>query len=162
MQNQQPSALRSVLWWLVYAVCGVWGMSLLPGVDFLLPGVLCSMQEGNRQQTLWLVVLFSLVHEGAGLLAFGPAVLWYAMAALLFQVGRSIFEAENVVFVLLFSMGLGVWHVALGIMMRHLQDLVILLPRLLVSGALNAVCIPVVWVVVHFLRQRELRHVNPS
>ncbi|GFM37062.1 hypothetical protein [Desulfovibrio psychrotolerans] len=162
MQNGQPSALRSFLWWTAYTVCGVWAMHLLPGVDLLLPGVLCSMQENNRTQTVWLMVLFTFIHEGTGLLAFGPAVLWYVMAFVLFRGGRFLFEAENIVFVFLLSAAMGAWHMGIGFMMHHLQDVLIPPSRLLSSGVLHAVVIPPVWFFVHMLRERELRHVNAS
>ncbi|GFM31985.1 hypothetical protein [Desulfovibrio subterraneus] len=162
MQGSQPSLFRSLIWWTVYSVCGVWAMYLVPGVDFLLPGLLCSMQEGNKAQTIWLMLLFTLIQEGAGLLAFGPGLLWYAMACLLFYLGRSLFEAENIVFILILSAAMGAGHVVIGITMRHLQDVAILLPRLVSDGCLNAVIIPLVWFVVFRLRERELRNVNAA
>lgn len=162
MQGTQPSLFRAIAWWTVYAVCGVWAMYLLPGVDFLLPGLLCSMQEGNRPQTVWLVLLFTLIQEGAGLLAFGPGLLWYAFACVLFYLGRSLFEAENIVFILILSAALGAGHVGIGIMMKHLQDVDILLPRLISDAFLNALIIPLVWFVIFRLRERELRHVNAA
>lgn len=162
MQNTQPSAIRSVIWWLGYTVCGVWAMYLLPGVDFFIPGLLCSMQEGNRQQSALLVVFFVLIQEGVSLFSFGPAVMWYAVICLLFYLGRCLFEADNVVYVFLLSVAFGAWQVVVGITMQHLQDVAILLPRLIVSGCLNALIIPPVWFVVYRLRERELCHVNPS
>lgn len=146
----------------MYGVCAVWGMHFVPGVDFLLPGILCSMQEQNRPQTVWLMVCAVLIHEGTGLLAFGPAVLWYAMACLLFYVGRNFFEAENIVFVLLLSACLGCWNVVIGYTMQPLQDVVILLPRLLYNGALNVLLVPPVWLVVYWLREKERRNVHAS
>ncbi len=162
MQNGQIPTLRSLVWWGAYAVCAVWAMHLLPGVDFFLPGIICSLQENNRPQTLWVITLSVLMQEGAGLLAFGPVLMWYAMACVLFSLGRWLFEAENVVFIFLLSLALGAWQVVIGVVMHHLQDVIIPPSRLVTSAALNALVVPLVWFVVHFLREKELRHVHAS
>lgn len=41
----RPSKLTAVLWWGTYTIIGVWAQRVFPGVDFLAPGIVLSMQE---------------------------------------------------------------------------------------------------------------------
>lgn len=106
------------------------GQALLPGVDLLAAGLLIvSLQEDRRSVSAWLFVVFVLLQEGQGSLPFGQSLLWYVLVALLFLLGRWMFEARNVA-VLLVGLLLGLAHFCLVYVMAALQDLAVYLPPL--------------------------------
>ncbi|CAM2056725.1 conserved membrane hypothetical protein [Desulfovibrionales bacterium] len=114
--------LRNALWWFIFTDIACWLQTLFPGVDFLVVGLVVSLQEGRWQQTIWLSVLWILIQEGSGSLAFGSGLLWYAIVAMLFSAGAWFFETKNFLFTLLFGAYLGVWHYLLVQIIAALQD----------------------------------------
>lgn len=138
----------SFLFWTVFAVIGVLAQTLLPGVDLLAAGLIVSLQEDRRSVSAWLFVAFVLMQEGMGSLPFGQSLLWYVLTSLLFLLGRWMFEARNVFFVLMVGLGLGLAHCGLVYVMASLQDLAVYLPRLWRESVIQAGVIPVEWLLV--------------
>ncbi len=155
-------ALRNIGWWLVYAMAAVWAQSFVPGVDFLLPGLILTLQEQRPVQTLWVVVCFALIQEGCSTLSFGSVVGQYLVTILLFQGGRWLFEARNLPFVLLLSGLFGLVHYGMTVTMLMLQDMPVRQTPLLYESLWQALLIPVCWLPLRPLRSRFVPHEDAS
>ena len=143
---------KNMLFWLGFTVACIWLQHFIQGVDFLVVGLILLLQEGRWPKTLWLALLWILIQDGGGNLAFGPALLWYAGVAALFHAGRWLFEAENVLFILLLGLSLGVWHLGLVWLMASLQDVVVSGPALLRESLVQALVVLPVWLAAHKLQ----------
>lgn len=143
--------MRQLMWWVVFCVTGIWLQSLFPGIDFLLVGLIVSLQEEKWLTAAWLCPFFIIIQEGAGSLAFGSSVLWYAGAVVAFFLGRALFDLHNYLFYGLFSLFLGVWFGLVLFVMTKLQDVHLGLESILVRGGVTTLVFPVLLVIVHRL-----------
>ena len=134
-----------VVFWVAFTLLGLWLQSLMPGVDFLAPGLILSLQEDKPKATAVLAVVWLLLQEGTGSLAFGTVVLWYGVLTGLFFFGHWLFEARNFVFVLLLGGCLGVLHFGLMHVMAQLQDWQVPPGRVLMESLVQAVVFPIQW-----------------
>lgn len=146
--------LKNILWWIVFIATGVWVQHHIPGVDILAVGLLVSMQERRTAQTIWLALIFVLLQEGAGSLAFGTALIWYGGLAAAYSGGKWLFESQNMLFILLLGVVLGGLHVGLTLLFASLQDLEVDSMRLLMEGVLQAVITVPAWLTTRTLRRR--------
>jgi cobalamin biosynthesis protein CobD/CbiB len=145
--------LKNIAWWFLFTLAGVWLQHYVPGVDLLAAGLLLSLQERRPVQTFWLFTAFVFLQEGSGSLAFGGALLWYAALLVLFTLGKWLFEAENLLFILLIGLAMGVLHVVLLLELASLQDYAAPVGRLIAEGALQAVLLPAAWLVTRRCRR---------
>lgn len=134
-----------IAFWSLFTLGGVWLQSFMPGVDFLAPGLILSLQEEKVRATLGMAVLWMLVQEGTGSLAFGTVILWYGVLAALFFFGHWLFEAKNFVFMVILGACLGVLHFGLMHVMTYLQEWRMQPGRVLLESVIQAVVFPVEW-----------------
>lgn len=153
----QPSSLIAILWWAAYTVVGVWIQKFVPGVDFLAPGIVLSMQEEAGHRTVWLAIVWILLQEGMGSLPFGYGVAWYMLLATFYFVGRWLFEARSVLFMCLLGVGLGVLHPLLTYGLASLANLTVSINMLIVEGVIQALIFPIVWMAADRLFPKRLR-----
>lgn len=137
--------------WVIFTLTGLWLQSFLPGVDFLAPGLILSLQEERPRTTVILGVIWLLLQEGTGSLAFGTVVLWYGVLAGLFFFGHWLFEAKNFLFMVILGACLGLLHFGLMQVMAQLQDWRVAPGRALMEGILQAVIFPVQWGLVYII-----------
>ncbi|MEF2229452.1 MAG: hypothetical protein V3571_00840 [Pseudodesulfovibrio sp.] len=149
--------VSAVLWWTAYTVFGVWVQRFIPGVDFLAPGVVLSMQEEGGGYTVWLAAIWILLLEGVGNLPFGYGVAWYGLLAVFYVMGRWLFEARSILFMCLLGAGLGVLHPLLVYFLSSLGNLTVPMRPAMIEGALQAVTFPVVWLAADKYFPRGLR-----
>jgi len=147
----------ALFWWAAYTVVAVWAQKVIPGVDFLAPGLVLSMQEEAGYRTVWLAVLWILLQEGMGNLPFGYGIAWYGLLVIFYIVGRWLFEARSFLFMCLLGIGLGVLHPLLTYGLSALANLAAPQPAVLVEGALQALLFPLVWAVADWLFPTKLR-----
>ena len=147
-------SLRSAAWWPFFIVTALWAQRLVPGVDFLVLGLILSLQEDRPSQTLWLALVFLLIQEGTGSLAFGAGLLWYGAVVALFSLGRWLFEVENMFFIVILGAMLGLWRFGLAQMLATLQEYDLNYIRLAQENILQAVIIPPGWFLARTLRER--------
>lgn len=143
-----------ILWWAIYIVGALIVQQNLPGVDALVPGFLLSLQERKNWQSFWLFCAFVLIQEGAGSLTFGSAVLWYGGQICLFRLSQRFFMAENVIFVLILSAGLGAYHFFLTWLMCAVANLPLEYSLLIRESVIQAAVIPAIWELAYFTRPR--------
>ena len=144
--------MKNVLWWLGFLIAAIFAQNMLQGADFLVVGLVISLQEEKWPQSLWLGLIFTMIQEGSGSLAFGSSILWYGAVIGLFLIGRWLFEARSIVFVMVLGVGLGAWHYGLVKCMVFLQDLDISSRRLFLESLVQAVVFPPAWVLANILR----------
>ena len=149
--------VAAALWWGTYTVLGVWAQRVLPGVDFLAPGIVLSMQEHGGVRTFWLALVWVLLLEGMGNLPFGYGVAWYGLLAVFYVVGRWLFEARSFLFMCLLGLGLGVLHPVLLYFFSALSDLSVPLVSTLVEGVVQALIFPLVWLLADKFFPKGLR-----
>ncbi|THB62693.1 MAG: hypothetical protein D6E12_18795 [Desulfovibrio sp.] len=151
--------VRNAVWWVVFSAFGVMAQAALPGVDFLVPGLVVSLQEERWNQSLWLALAFTLIQEGSGNLQFGSGLVWYGAVMCLFFVGRWLLEAKSITFIIVLGAGLGLWHYLLVKWTAFLQELVISDPLLIRESCIMAVMFPLLWMFVSWLRKGRDRDV---
>ena len=142
------------LWWATYIAGALIIQQTITGVDALVPGFLLSLQERKPWQSFWLFVLFLLIQEGAGSLIFGGAVLWYGGQVALFRLSQRFFVADNLLFVFMLSVSLGVYHGALEWFMCAVQQIPMDYAVLVSESLIQALIIPVIWGLAYFTRPK--------
>jgi hypothetical protein len=151
------SNLIALLWWSAFTVAGVWAQRTLPGVDFLAPGIVLSMQKQAGRRTLWLALIWLLLLEGMGNLPFGYGLAWYSLLAAFYAMGRGLFEARSIAFMCLLGLAMGVLHPLLTYSLASLANLKVEMDVLFMEGALQAVLFPLVWLVADNFFPKTLR-----
>ncbi len=144
--------------WTVFTLSGMWLQSFMPGVDFLAPGLILSLQEEKPRTTVILALCWLFIQEGTGSLAFGTVVLWYGVLAALFFFGHWLFEAKNFLFMIILGASLGVLHFGLMHVMTQLQDWRMDLGRTLMEGVFQAVLFPLEWGLIYIVHNNLPHH----
>lgn len=134
-----------VAFWVIFTLSGLWLQNFMPGVDFLAPGLILCLQEEKPRITAGLGLVWLLLQEGMGSLAFGSMVLWYGVLVGLFFFGHWLFEAKNFVFMMILGASLGVLHFGIMNVMPYLQDWRVLPGRVFMESIFQAVVFPVEW-----------------
>lgn len=153
--------MHPLVWWAIFTVAGIWLQRMVPGVDFLAPGLVILMQERRVRIGAWLLLVWILLQEGTGGMAFGPAILWYAALGVLFWAGRWLFESTNFLFVMLIGAVMGLWHIGLFELMAQLQDLEVVSRQLAVEGLLQAGFFPIQWALAYAMYKNWVRYERP-
>jgi len=149
---------RNFVWWGIFTITGIWLQQLVPGVDFLIPGLLYALQERNIPQLAWILPAFVLIQEGLGSLDFGAVILWYLTAIFVFMVGHWIFQAENWLFILMVSALTAASHYMVISLMCSLQALSFDRSLLLHDSVIQAALIPFVWKLASVSRRKVRLH----
>ena len=153
----QPSSFLAIFWWAGYTILGIWAQRFVPGVDFLAPGIVLSMQEEAGHRTIWLAVIWILLQEGMGNLPFGYGLAWYGSLALFYIMGRWLFEARSILFMCLLGLGLGLFHPLLMYSLGSLAKMAVPFNAAVVEGVIQACVFPVVWVLADWVFPKRLR-----
>lgn len=151
---------QNIAWWVAFFLLGILAQSILSGIDFLLIGVIIALQERRPVQLTWVILVAILLQEGVGTLPFGSALLFYTFAVIVFYGGRALFEAENFIFIFLVSSLMGLLHFVFTFAIADLHNLQINLTRLGVESVIQALMIPPLWGLAHFLRGKEKQDEN--
>lgn len=144
--------LQRILWWATFIAGALIVQQFIPGVDALMPGFLLSLQEKRFRQTCVLFVLFVLIQEGAGSLSFGSSLLWYGGQVWLFHFCQRFFVDDNILFVLMLSIGLGLYHGLLTWFMCAVQKIPLEFDMLLQGSLIQILLIPLIWGLAYFAR----------
>lgn len=152
---QNVQFMARTIWWILYIIGAIILQSRISGLDALVPGFLIALQEDKFRQTLWLFILFVLIQEGASSIHFGSAVLWYGGQIVLFRSGQRLFVVDNLIFIIFLSVCLGGYHYLLIRLMGELQGISIEHTRLVHESIIQAISIPVIWIIAQATRPRE-------
>lgn len=148
--------LFRLIWWATYITGALIVQQSAPGLDALVPGFLLSLQEKNTRQSVWLFLLFVVIQEGSGNIAFGSSLLWYGGQVLFFRISQRFFVADNLLFVFMLSAILGAYHGALEWFMCAVQKVPVDIATLTQESILQAVVIPIIWGLAYFTRPRAV------
>ena len=152
----------NIVFWSLVTLLGVWLQNLVPGVDFLAPGLILAMQEEKWTVPVWLGLVWLFLQEGTGSLAFGTGLLWYGLLAGLFFFGHWLFEARNFLFMFILGLCLGTMHFVLINLMAVLQDWSIPLQRLAMESVLQTLIFPVEWGIIYLIHQHLPENVHAA
>ncbi|MEF2144639.1 MAG: hypothetical protein V3573_04270 [Desulfovibrionaceae bacterium] len=147
-----------MVWWGIYGITAIWLQALFPGLDFLAPGLVVSLQEGRwwpGGALLFACVI--LLQEGMGNLPFGYAPAWYGGLALAFHLGRRLFDPRSVTLMVLLGLFLGGFHFLLINTLMHLEGMSVQTGRVLGEAGAQALAFPLLWLVVHKLFPERLK-----
>ena len=133
---------RNLVWWGGYASIGISLQAVLPGLDFLLPGLILAIQERKKAQFLWVEALFLLLQVGTGSMLFGGTLVSYALAPAFFYVGYSLFEVDSFPFIGLLSLCLGVVHYVTTALMSGLQGIPFHAPLVMDESVIQTLMTP--------------------
>lgn len=152
--------MREAIWWLACTVAGIWLQKFFPGIDFLAPALIVCLQLDKLRTALVLGLVWTLIQEGTGSLAFGGSILWYAGLCLVFFQTRVYLATESPFFILILSLFAGLWHFVVIFLLSSLQDLRADTQLLMLQWLQTAILFPVIWAVVFmaFTRKVLARH----
>jgi hypothetical protein len=145
-------------WWAAFTIVGVWAQHFLPGVDFLAPGLLVSLQEERPLGTAWLAVVWIMLQEGMGTLFFGASLLWYGVLVLGFLLGRTLFDPRSVTLMFLLGLLGGAAHFLVTFLVMGLEDMTFPMRRALIESVLQAGLLPALWFVAHQLFPERMKY----
>jgi hypothetical protein len=152
--------MLATLWWMAFTILGIWGQSMLPGVDFFAPGMAVSLRWQKPGATIILTLIWVAIQEGAGGLAFGYAILWYAILFVLLTVGRWLLDPGSLQFQALLGLALGLAHLLLLYLMAVLEMRAFPLVRVLGECLLQALLYPVLWYVSESMFPDRLKRIH--
>ncbi len=148
----------SFLWWTAFTVVGIWAQKVLPGVDFLAPGLLLCIQMERKTLLIWLILFWSLIQEGIGGLPFGYSLLWYSSIFALYRCGAMFFDVQSLMFALLCGAGLGLLHPFIIGVMTMLADMNWAPDRYIYEGILQFAIFPLEWLFIKYIYPERLKH----
>lgn len=154
---QKSSSIQAFFWWSGYAVAAIWAQTMLSGVDFLVPGLVLSLQERPGTETGVVALCWVLLQEGMGNMAFGYALMWYGVLVLAYLAGQWLFKARSFPFMCLLGIGLGVLHPLLVSSLASLQGLAWVATVTMWEGLYQALAFPLVWYVARTMLPRGMR-----
>jgi len=149
--------MLAAIWWLLFTICGIWGQTLVPGVDFFAPGLALSLRWQRPWATLLLTLIWVAIQEGTGGLAFGYGLLWYGVLFTLLTTGRFFLDPGSFQFQAILGGALGVAHFFLLYLMAVLEMRAFPVSRVALECLLQALCYPVVWYVADTLFPEGLK-----
>ncbi len=149
--------MLGICWWALFTMLAVWAQYFIPGIDFLAPGILVSLQEERPSVTAWLVLFWILLQEGMGSLFFGSALLLYGTLILAFYLGRAFFDPRSLTLMCFLGGLLGICHFLFTLMILRLENMVFLLDRVFFESVAQAVLLPLLWFVAHWFFPQRLK-----
>ncbi len=150
--------IRMCIWWMLFISASILLQAAIPALDVLVIGLVLVLQERRYKDLLWLLPVLILVQEGMGSRAFGGMILWYFLVIVLFAVGRWLFEVQNILFVLLMSIFMGGMHFVLVYLLAPLQDMYVNVEALAYESAIQAVFVPLAWLITAWTRKWTYTH----
>jgi hypothetical protein len=146
--------MANITYWLVLTACCIWLESFLPGVHVFAPAVIVCLQTRRLQSLVWLLLLWVVIQEGVGSLAFGGTVFFYFGLILFFFLAQSFFAVHSPVFILGLSAFCGLMHLFELLLMTSLQELTVPMNQIVTESLLNSALFPVIWGLIMLTWQR--------
>ena len=148
--------MRETAWWFGYTIFGIWLQKFFPGLDFLAPALIVCLQLEKFRTAILLGLVWTLIQEGTGSLAFGGSILWYAGLCLVFFLTRAYLATESPFFILILSIFAGFWHFGTIGLLSSLQHLRADPEHLLTESLQTAIIFPILWAVVYLSFTRKV------
>lgn len=143
----------NVFWWVCFIPLALVVQMYVPGLDALVIGLIIVLQERRYKDLFWVLPLLLLLQEGMGSREFGGAIAWYMAVIVFFNIGRWLFEVENILFICLLAVCLGASHFAIVYLMAPLQNLPVDIQSLTDQCMVQALFIATAWWLAYFSRK---------
>jgi hypothetical protein len=138
------------VWWALYCLLAIWLQYFFPGLDFLAPALVVSMQEENWwRSSVWLLLAAVLLQDGMGSLGFGYSLAWYGTLVFAYQLGRRFFDPRSVGLVILLGVFLGWLHFSLTFSLIRLEGMNFALHHVVWESVAQGVVFPAFWFFIH-------------
>lgn len=148
------------IFWIVFIIVAVWLQLFIPGTDFFLPGIVLCLQRERFLHAAGLMLVALLIQEGTGSLVFGAGVLRYGGLAVMFFLGRSLFEARSPVFILLLAVAFTLSQMIILQTMAGLQSMTTQGDRLAMEGIAVFATILLGWWILDAVYRLISRHAS--
>ncbi len=122
--------MSTLIWWVGYTFLALWLQEGFQGVDFLSPGLIVFLQAEQWKGGFWSALVWGIMQEGTGALAFGSVLVFDVGLVVMFVMGKWLLEPENPLFVLVLSIFLVLWRELVVMSLASLQGLVVSWPPL--------------------------------
>ncbi|SKA89553.1 hypothetical protein SAMN02745704_02153 [Paucidesulfovibrio gracilis DSM 16080] len=150
--------MLGLIWWLLYCLVAVWLQYFFPGLDFIVPGVVVSLQEENWwRSSAWLVGFAVLLQDGMGGLGFGYGLAWYGLILLVFELGRRFFDPRSGALVGVLAVFLGLLHFSLTYSLTQLEGMGFTWEHALWESVAQAALFPPLWYIIHKIFPERLK-----
>ena len=140
--------MKSLIWCLVYTIFAVWLQRYIPGLDCFAPALVGCLYLGITTATIWFAVIWILIQEGIGSLAFGSTLLFYAGIAIFFFSSKTIFTKQSWFFLINISIFTAGYYFLVMYCMCSLQELYIPWSVFLENSLLILVFFPILLCIV--------------
>ena len=147
--------LANIFFWLSLTALAIIIEMYLPKIDAMVPILILLLQERNYKTMLWLLPIFILLQEGLGTRFFGGSIVWYVLICTLFKIGERFFDTATFMFVFFLSAATGFAYYLLNLLWAPLQNFEVQIQQLIDSSLLQAIFIPVGWLIVKRFRPHE-------
>lgn len=143
----------NAIWWACFLPLAFVVQVYVPGLDALVIGLIIVLQERRYKDLLWVLPLLVLLQEGMGSREFGGVIAWYMAVIVFFNLGRWLFEVENILFICLLALCLGVSHFIIVYLMAPLQNLPVDIQLLTDECLVQALFVATVWWLAYYSRK---------
>lgn len=152
--------MKAIVWWTIYTILGIWLQRFIPGLDCFAPALAGCMYLGLFRTTFWLGLVWIIIQEGTGSLAFGFTLLFYAGIVLFFLSSKLLFTQKNPLFFIGASFfAAGLYFVAVQIMIS-LQELNVSIYLIMQNSLLTLVFFPILWAIMILSYAQWMLHSN--
>jgi len=149
---------RNLIWWIAYTAVGIYLQCIIEGVDFLLPGLLIALQENNKTQLCWLVVIYIFIQEGLGSLDFGGMALWYISILSIASYIYKIFHYRMILYLPVISLFASISHYFIIMYLCLLQNIALNTSLLIQDCIMQALILPIMWIITLLLRRKAIKY----
>jgi len=140
--------MKAIIWWLLYTIFGIWLQRFIPGLDCFAPALAGCFYLGLTTTTFWLALIWILVQEGIGSLAFGSTLLFYTGITIFFFWSKIIFAKNSPLFFIGASVFTAGFYFLVMNIMTNLQELNVPMHILLQNSILILIFFPILMSIV--------------
>ncbi len=140
--------MKTIIWWTIYTILGIWLQRFIPGLDCFAPALAGCLYLGLFKTTFWLTLIWIIIQEGVGGLAFGFTLLFYGGIVLFFLGSKLIFTQNTALFFIGASFySAGLYFVTIQIM-TSLQELNVPIYLIVQNSMLTLIFFPILWTIM--------------
>ncbi len=140
--------MSQAIFWPLYTIACIWLHSLVPGLDCFAPALIVCLHLKRYQSVFWLGLIWLLINEGVGSIAFGASLVWDAGLVLFFFAVQVFFSSRHVYFLFVLAVFAAGWHYVVFFSMLNLQELQVHKEALIMNSLLTACAFPLAWIVI--------------
>lgn len=117
--------MKLAFFWILFTCAAVWAQYFFPATDFFSSGLVVMLQFGLYKPVLFAGLVWMLIQEGTGGLAFGTMILFYLSLLAFFYLGGFFLEVRNIFFTMFLLLFMALFKIWIVSAMASLQDFVL-------------------------------------